>query len=335
MLQPVAGDRSYCVRVTRILRLLAAVAAVLSLGVHAQPGANHVLRIVVPLPAGGTSDVVARLLADGLRDGFAQSIVVENRPGASGRIAVEALRSAAPDGNTLLFAPIAVPVIVPLVFRDVRYDPAKDLVPVAQVARFEYGLAVAPDHPARSVAEFVAWAKANPARATFGSPGNGSIPHFLGAMLGRTGGTDLVHVAYKGAAPVEADVMNGQLAAGVSSLSDFLALERTGRLRVLATSGPKRSAVLPAVPTFREQGYPSIEATGWHGVFAPAGTPQPAVDRLSAAIVAALQDRALREKLRTLGIEPTGTTPQALAAIIAADTVRWRGIVKATGFAAE
>jgi tripartite-type tricarboxylate transporter receptor subunit TctC len=315
--------------------LSAAVAAVPYSGAHAQNGTKQVLRILVPLPAGGTSDLVARLVADGLREGGAQPIVVENRPGATGRIAVEALKSAAPDGNTLLLAPVAVPVIVPLVFRNAGFDPARDLVPVAQVAKFEYALAVAANHPAHTVAEFVAWAKANPARATFGSPGNGSIPHFLGAMLARAGGTDLVHVAYKGAAPIEADLMNGQLGAGASSLSDFLALERTGRLRVLAASGPKRSAVLPAVPTFREQGYPSVEATGWHGVFAPAGTPQPAIDRLAAAIVAVLQDRALRERFRALGIEPTGTTPQQLAAIIAADTARWRAIVKATGFAAE
>src|SRR5512145_286103 len=145
---------------------------------HAQIGGKQPIRILVPLPAGATSDIVARLVADGIRDAVGQPIIVENRPGASGRIAVDAFKSAAPDGNTLLLAPIAVPVIIPLVFRNLNYDATKDFAPVAQVAKFEYAFAVAANHPARDLAKFVAWSKANPAPASFGSPGAGSLPHF-------------------------------------------------------------------------------------------------------------------------------------------------------------
>jgi tripartite-type tricarboxylate transporter receptor subunit TctC len=322
-------------RLTRALCLLLAGAVAAVPGAHAQVKPKQPLRILVPLPPGSTSDVVARLIAEPLRDGVAQPVVVENRPGATGRIAVAALKSAPPDGATLLLAPIAVPVIVPLVFKEPNLDPARDLVPIAQVSKYEFAFAVGADHPARTVHEFVVWAKARPAQVTFGTPGAGSVSHFLGVMLGQAAGLELVHVPYRGAAPLESELMSGQITAGVSALSDFLALHGAGKLRILATSGRERSPLLPAVPTFREQGYPSVEGVGWHGVFAPAGTPQPVVSRLSGAIAAALQSPELREKFAALGIEPTGTTPQALAAIMAADIVRWRTIVKATGFSAE
>jgi len=301
-------------------------------GAHAQKLIERPVRILVPVPAGGTSDVVARLIADRLRNGGGQPVVVENKPGATGRIAVEAFESAAADGTTLLLAPIAIPVIGPLVFKDLRYDPAKDFAPVAQVAKYEFALAVAADHPARTIPEFVAWAKANPAQANFGTPGAGSLPHFLGAMVRRAAGIELVHVAYKGVAPLEAELMSGQIAAGISALSDLIALHRAGKLRILATSGAKQSPLLPAVPTFKQQGFPAVEAVGWHGVYAPPGTPKTVIDQLSAAIVAAVQAPEVREQFIKLGLEPTGTTPETLAAIMAADTARWALIIKASGF---
>jgi tripartite-type tricarboxylate transporter receptor subunit TctC len=323
-------------RVTRTLCLLVACAAVAAApGALAQAKPRQPLRLIVPLPPGSTSDVVARLIAARLTDGGGPPVVVENRPGASGRIAVDALKASAADGRTLLFAPIAVPVIVPLMLKDASYDPAKDLAPVAQVSTFEYALAVAANHPARDLGGFVVWTRANPRQANFGTAGAGSVPHFLGTTFGRAAGIDLTHVAYKGAVAVDADLIGGQIAAGISALSDFLALHRAGKFRILATAGATRSPLLPDVPTFREQGYPSVQAIGWQGVFAPAGTPRPVSERLSGAIVAALQVPAVREKLVGLGIEPTGTTPEQLAAIVAADTARWRAIVKATGFTLE
>lgn len=322
-------------RVSRALCLLIVSAAVAAAPcAHAQGAPRPPLRLIVPLPPGSTSDAVARLIGERLADG-GPPVVIENRAGASGRIAVEALKASAADGGTLLLAPVAVPVVIPLVFKDAGYDPARDLVPVAQVATFEYALAVATSHPARDVAGFVEWARANPRQANFGTAGTGSVPHFLGMALGRTAGIELTHVAYRGAAAVEADLMGGRIAAGVSALSDFVGLHRAGKLRILATAGARRSPLLPDVPTFRERGYAAVEATGWQGVFAPARTPQPVIDRLSGAITAALQAPAVWETLLSIGVQPTGTTPERLAAIMAADTERWRKLIQSTGFGPE
>jgi tripartite-type tricarboxylate transporter receptor subunit TctC len=248
---------------------------------------------------------------------------------------VGSLKASAADGSTLLFAPLAVPVIIPIVFKDAGYDSAKDLAPVAQVSTFEYALAVAANHPARDLAGFVAWARGNPKQANFGTAGAGSVPHFLGMMLAKSAGIELTHVAYRGSTAVDADLMGGQIVAGISALSDFLALHRTGKLRILATAGAKRSPLVPEVPTFREQGYPSLEAIGWQGVFAPARTPRTVIERLSDEIVAALQLTEVRETLLGLGIQPTGTTPEQLAATMAADSARWRKVIQTTGFSAE
>jgi tripartite-type tricarboxylate transporter receptor subunit TctC len=301
---------------------------------HAQAPTRLSLRIVVPLAAGSTTDSVARLVGEAL-DGNGSSVVVDNRPGAGGRVAMEAFRRADPSGRTLLVAPIAVPVIAPLVVKDLAYDPARDLVPVAQLTTYSLAFAVAANNPARTVPEFVAWVKARPAGASFGTQGAGSLPHFLGATLARAAGIELTHVAYKGIAQLDADLLGGEVAAGISAINDFVPFHRAGRMRILATSGVRRSPLLEDIPNFREQGYPAVEAEGWHAVFAPAGTPQTVIDQLSAAIGAAVRMPSVRAKLVALGLEPTGTTPQALAAIMAADTARWRAIIKASGFSVE
>jgi tripartite-type tricarboxylate transporter receptor subunit TctC len=322
------------VRLALSLCLLLAATAVATAPPVAQ-AQSRPLRIIVPLPAGSTSDVVARMVGDGLKESLGRPVVVENRPGASGRIAVDALRNAAPDGTTLLFAPVAVPVLIPLVFANPGYDPQKDLVPVSQVSQYGFACGVAADHPARTLAEFVAWAKANPGRATFGTPGAGSLPHFIGVALRQAAGIELVHVVYRSAALAETDMLGGRIAAVCSTESDFVPLHRAGKLRVLATAGAERSPLLPAVPTFREQGYPAIEVTGWHGVYAPAGTPQKVIDQYSAVIAGAVRTPATVEKFAALGLAPTGTTAEMLAAIMAEDVKRWRPIVKASGFTPE
>jgi tripartite-type tricarboxylate transporter receptor subunit TctC len=239
---------------------------------------------------------------------------------------------AAPDGATVLLVPIIVPVIGPLVFKDLNYSPTRDLAPVSQVAKYEFAFAVAGDHPARDVAEFIVWAKADPRRTTFGTPGAGSLAHFLGVQLGRASGVDLTHAPYQGVGQLEVDLVGGQVASGIAALSDFAALHREGRIRILATSGVERSMLLPTVPTFREQGYKTVEASGWHAVFARSGTPSSLVDKLSDGIVTALSAPELRTKLIALGLEPTGTTPAQLGSIMAADTAHWAPIVKAAGF---
>ena len=277
----------------------------------------------------------AQLISESVGNAMGRPVVVERKPGATGRIAAEALKNADPDGTTLYLAPIVVPVLAPLIFKNLRYDPVKDFAPVAQVLTFRYALAVGPNHPERTVPEFVAWAKAHGKEATFGTAGAGSVPHFFGVMIDQATGTQLVHVPYKGAAPMLADLMGGQIAAGVDSLTNLIELHRAGRIRIIATSGAERSPLSPAVPTFKEQGLTAVDAVGWAAVYARAGTPKPVVDRLSAAIVETVRRPDIKERFLSLGVEPTGTTPEALAAIMAADTARWAPIIKASGFTAE
>jgi tripartite-type tricarboxylate transporter receptor subunit TctC len=323
----------FSVRLARLLCLLAC--GPLALAAFAQSPIDRPARIIVPLAAGSTSDLVARLIADHVRIATGHPVIVDNRPGAQGRIAIGALKHAAPDGTTLLIAPLALPVLVPLAAKHLDYDPATDLVPVAQVAEFAIAFAVRPGHPARTVPEFVAWARSNPASATFGSPGAGGLPHLFGVMIGRAAGIELVHVPYRSAASLAADLMGGQVASGTGALSDFIELHRAGKIRIMGTSGTQRSSLAPEVPTFKEQGFASVEGMGWVALVAPANTPQAVIDRWSRLVMAALQTSDLREKLIRLGVEPTGTTPEALAAIIAADIVRWGPIVKASGFTLE
>lgn len=200
---------------------------------------------------------------------------------------------------------------------------------------FRYALAVGPNHPAKTGREFIAWAKSHPKEASYGSAGAGSGPHFFGVMINQANGTQLLHVPYKGGAPMLADLIGGQIAAGVESLTNMIELHRTGRIRILAVSGAERSPLAPSIPTFREQGLIANDVVGWVGVFAPAGTPKPVVDRLSAAIVEAVRTPSIRDQYLALGVEPTGTSAEELAAIMTADTARWAPIIKASGFSAD
>lgn len=301
----------------------------------AQAPVRGPIRILVGFTPGGTTDTAARLLAADVQDALGVPVLVENKPGAGGRIAAEALVHAAPDGSTLLLVPLFVPVLAPLVFKHLNYDPVTDFAPVTQVATYPIAFFVGADHPARTLPEFVAWAKANPAHADYGTVAAGSLPHFFGVMIGKASGIDMVHVPYKGIASLVTDLLSGQLGAGVDALSDVLAQHRAGKIRIIATSGTQRSKLLPTVATFREQGFADIEGDGWIGMYAPAKTPQGVLDRVSAALVASLRNRELREKLVTLGLEPTGTTAAAFADIVKRDTVRWKPIVEASGFTAD
>jgi len=301
----------------------------------AQTALKSPLRIVVGFAAGGSSDIAARLIADKLKDELGQPVIVENKTGAGGRIAAEALKTAPADGTTLLLVPVVVPVLAPLVYRQLAYDPAKDFAPVTQIATYQFGYAVGANHPAKNVAELIAWMRVNPTQANFGSPAPGSLPHFFGLAVGRATGVDMVHVAYKGGAPLATDLMGGQIPVGIDSLSDLVQLHRAGKIRIIATSGAARSPLLPEVATFREQGFPSIEGTGWIGIYAPAKTPKAIVEELSARIVKVVRLPDVRDRLLNLGYEPTGTTPEELSTIMAADTARWGPIIKASGFTAE
>ncbi len=309
-----------------------ALTALVPVTAHPQSTFKGPIKILVGFAAGGSSDIAARMLADKLKDSLGQPVVVENRVGAGGRIAAEALKNAPPDGATMLLTPVVVPVLAPLVFKQLNYDPARDFAPVSQVATYQFAFAVAPANPAKTVPEFVTWLKANPTQANFGSPAPGSLPHFFGLMVGQATGIDMVHIAYKGGAPLATDLMGGQISAGIDALSDMMELHRAGKIRIIATSGAKRSPLLPTVATFQEQGFPSIEGSGWIGVYVPARTPKAVIDQISVAIVKALRAPEVRERFLTLGYEPTGTTPEALAAIMAADTARWEPVIRRSGF---
>jgi tripartite-type tricarboxylate transporter receptor subunit TctC len=278
---------------------------------HAQ---SNTVRIIFPYAAGGSGDATARLLADKLQTNLGQTVLVENRTGGAGRIGVSAVKNAPPDGSTLLFTPFAAVTIYTFAYHSLDYDPFTDLAPITQVCTFDFALAVRSDFPAKTPQELVAWLKANPASAQYGSPGAGALPHFFGLLFGRAAGVEMTHIAYKGSAPALSDLLGGQIPMVSSTLSDFLALHRAGKIRVIATSGEERTTDLPDVPTFKESGI-DIVGSGWYGMFAPARAPPDVVARLNAALVAALAQPDLKKRISGFGLKPTGTSPAQLAAI--------------------
>jgi len=318
----------------RALRTLALaciwVVALAALPVQAQ--VDKPVRLLVGFAPGGSADIAARLLADRIKDDLRQPVVVENRPGAGGRLVAEAVKNAPADGSVLMLTPIVVTVLAPMVFSKLPYDPIADFAPVAQVANFQFALSVNANHPAKTMNDLVAWYKANPAKANFGSPAPGSLPHFFGVMIGKSTGLDLIHVPYNGGGPMMNALMGEQITAAIDTLVEQVELHRTGRARILATSATTRSPLLPEVPTFAEAGLAGVEGTAWFGVYAPAKTPEATVRQLSAAINKALANAELRERLNKIGLEPAGGTPTDLAARMAQDTARWAPIVKASGF---
>jgi tripartite-type tricarboxylate transporter receptor subunit TctC len=318
--------------VNHMWRLLLTLAGLAAAPALAQADA---VRILVGFPPGGESDVVARLLADRIGAALGMTVRVENRPGAGGLIAAEALKQAPPDGRTLMIAPTAVTVFAPLTHSRLRFDPTRDFAPVSLVAHFQMAFATGPGSPATTLAEHLAWARTGPTHATYGVPIAGGPTHFLGVTLARDSGVPLAAVPYQGAAPLTNDLLGGQVPAAVTALSQLLPHYRAGRLRVLATTGTKRSALTPDVPTFAELGHAALESGGWQAVHTVAGTPRPVVERLSEAIAQAVGAPGVTERLLALGLEPAGSSPDELAARIAADIKRWAPVVKASGLRAD
>ena len=311
---------------------LAVVSFALALTASAQDGP---IRILVGFPPGGESDLVARLLADGLRTLLGVPVIVDNRPGGSGMLAAELLKNAAPDGNTLMVSPIAVTVFAPLTHARLGYDAPKDFAPVSLAANFQMALAVGPGCPATTLGEYLDWVRANPAKAAYGVPLAGGPTHFFGVMLARATGTDLTAVPYKGSAPFVNDLLGGQVPAGITVLSQLIKHHESGKIRLLATSGSQRSPLAPDVPTFRELGFANIEGTGWQAVHTTARTPRAKIDRLAAAIAATVKSRGVSAQLIALGLEPVGSTPDELVARTAEDSARWAPVVRASGFRAD
>ena len=297
------------------------------------------VKIVNGFPAGGTADVTSRRVGDKLAGSAytKNAAVVENKTGAAGRIAVETVKNAAPDGATLLLTPYSMMAIYPHIYKQLSYDPVKDFAPVCLGSMLTHGLAVGPLVPAsvKTVKDYLAWAKANPKDASYGSPAAGSTPHFLGALLGLNNGVDLKHVPYRGSVPGVADMIGGTLASMFTPHGDFLANHKAGRIRILATSGTARSPFVPEVPTFSEQGFPDLVVEEWFGFFAPARTPASVVANANAAINAALKDKMVIDSLAISGLVPLGGTPEAMAADLKRQTEAWGPIVKKIGFTAE
>jgi tripartite-type tricarboxylate transporter receptor subunit TctC len=295
----------------------------------AQPRARtvHILTGFSP----GLQDALARLVAGQMSD-YAETIVVENRPGAAGRIAVEAVKNAHADGSVILFAPLGFMMLFPHVYKTLRYQP-RDFTPVSTVASAPAFLTVGPKVPSEvtTLAEFVVWCRANPKLATYGTPGTGTTLHFLGTMLGRSADFELLHVPYQGIGAIQ-DVVKGVIAAAVMPISSSLGLIQSGDLRALATTGPRRSTFVPAVPTVREAGYPSLEDLTWFAFFVPAKTPASIIDKLNAAIQAALRTDDVRAGMAKLAVEPDAIAMGDFARLIASESERWKAIVQATGF---
>jgi len=297
--------------------------------VLAQPLARtvHILTGFTP----GLQDALARLVAGRMND-YAQTIVVESRPGAAGRIAVEAVQTADADGSTMLFAPLGFMMLFPHVYKTLRYQP-RDFTPVSTVASTPTLLTVGPKVPAdvTTVAEFVAWCRANPKFATYGTAGAGTTLHFLGATLGHTAGFDFLHVPYQGNGAIQ-DLVKGEIASAIMPVGSSLGLIQSGDLRALATTGPNRCPFVPAVPTVREAGYPALEDLTWYGFFVPAKTPLPVVEKLNTSIQAAMRADEVKSGMAKLGVEPDAIAMGDFARLIASESERWKGIVQATGF---
>jgi tripartite-type tricarboxylate transporter receptor subunit TctC len=301
----------------------------------AQAQVDKPVRVLVGFAPGGSADIAARLLGERVAAELKQTVLVENKPGAGGRIAAEALKNAAPDGSTLMLAPIVVPVLAPLVFSKLPYNVATDFSPVVHIANFQFGLSVAANHPAKNMKELLAWFKANPAAANFGSPAPGSLPHFFGVMIATDAGLDLVHVPFNGGGPLQNALVGNQVSSGIDTLVDQIEMHRGGKTRILATSAATRSPLLADVPTFAESGLKGVEGTSWFAVYAPAKTPAATIQQINAAFIKALAAPDLRERFLKLGLEPTGGSAADLQAIMKRDTDRWAPVVKASGFRAD
>jgi tripartite-type tricarboxylate transporter receptor subunit TctC len=290
-------------------------------------------------PAGSAGDICARRVAERIGGSpYAKNAaVVENKPGAGGRLALDALKTSAPDGSSLTMAQASALTIYPHIYRKLSYDPFADFMPISTSSVMQHGLAVGPMVPesVKSVRDFVAWAKANPDKANFGSPGAGSTPHFIGALLALNTGVDMKHVPYRGSVPGVTDVVAGQIASMVTPAGDFLQNHRAGKLRLLATSGKTRLPFATDVPTFAEQGQPELTMEEWFGFYAPARTPPAVIAAANAAINKALADRAVIDGLGVVGLIAQGSTPEEQLRSQRAEFERWEPLVKRIGFTAD
>ena len=320
------------------LSLVAGVCAVLlavAAPVAAQDRMDKPVRILVGFAPGGTADLIARVVADKLKDTIGQPVVVENKPGAAGRITADLVKAASPDGSTIMVMPIGPMAVVPHTLKQIPFDPVKDFTAIGLGATFQFALAAGPGSGAKTWPEFVAWAKANPTKASYATSAAGSLPHFVGVLLSRDIGIDMVHIAYKGSGAYMNDLMGGQVPSAIDTVADLSEQHRAGRIRILATTGAARAPATPDIPTFTELGLKNMVASGLFGFFAPPNTPKAVIDTLNRGINKALTSPDVVERLTKLGMDPATSTPDEFAKIVANDYAKWGPIVKASGFTAD
>ena len=313
---------------TRRIGLLTALAmAALSPLAHAQD--KTPLKILVGFPPGGSADVIARIVADALRDDFGP-IVVDNKPGAGGRIALNMVKAAKPDGQTVIVLPSGPMVLFPHVYKKLDYDAVKDFTPISQIARFQFGVVAGPASGVKTVGEMIAKAKAQPGASSYGTPGAGTLPHFMGVLMEQSTGLSLNHVPFQGGGPANNALLGGHIDYKFDVVSETAEFHRAGKARILAVTGNKRDPQVPEVPTLKEAGV-NMEATAWFAMYGPAGLKADALTRLEQAMVKIVRDPAMKDKLSKLGYDPIGSNSAELAAAQKADLTRWEKPIKATG----
>lgn len=289
------------------------------------------LRIVVGYPPGGATDRVARIVADKLQARMGSPVIVENKPGAGGRLSAQQVKNLPASQPTLLLANPAAMVVAPLVFADSGYDPEKDFRPVSEVNRYEFGLAVASAVPVKQLSHLFAWLKANPQQANFGVPATGSLPHFFALMLGEAAKVPVEVVGYKGSGPLLTDLMGGQVPIAVDTLDTQIAQHEAGKLRVLATSGEKRSPMAPGIPTLRELGV-DLVGTGWNTLFAPQSMAPATVQRLSQLVQEVMKDADTQQKFAASNLVPVVSSAEDTARMLRAYRAQWAPVVQRSGF---
>ncbi len=321
-------------------RAAAAVAATLaslllcSPAVHAQANyPSRPIRMIIPFAAGGPTDIVGRIMGAKMSEVLREQFVVEDRAGAGGNIGADMVAKAAPDGYTILMATVSTNAINPGLYRHLPYDPINGFAPIGRVGVTPTLLLVNPSVPAKDVKSLIALLKANPGKYSYGSSGLGSILHLCGEEFkAKAGGLDVVHVPYKGSAPMDTDLMGGQVAWAFDATPTAMPLAKAGKVRALAAGMAQRLAAMPDLPTLQEAGLPGFECYTWNAFLAPAGTPQPIVEKLNAAVNKALADPAVSGALEKAGIDPTpGSTPQSTEDFVKAELAKWAPIIKASG----
>jgi tripartite-type tricarboxylate transporter receptor subunit TctC len=318
--------------ITKRIVLAALAATTMSMGAAAQPldWPQHPVRVIGPYAAGGNADVLARLTGQRLSEAFGQQFVAENRVGGNGVIAAEAVAHAPPDGYTLMWA-VLPPVAIQPAMTKVPYDPVKDFAPISAIGINPFVLAVHKDVPVKTLAEFVAYVRAQPQKLSYASAGIGSLNHLSMALFLKLAGIEMVHVPYKGNAPAMADVVAGHVPAIFTNLSDALPQAAAGNIRLIGVSSDKRAAQIPDVPTVAEQGYPTFKTQTWNALMAPAATDPAIIARLADEVARAAKDPAFAVRLARLGVDPLGNSPAEFAALIAADISFWAEAVKIAG----